>query len=97
MSDYAALTIHDDGEVTLTCPVCGDGYSHIDEVFSRLGSDQYEGGICGGTQVKGVTKERRSALVIAVDGECGHHWNIVIQQHKGVNFVEIEITEKAGD
>jgi hypothetical protein len=41
--------------------------------------------------VKGVGKERRSALVIAVDGECGHHWNVIIQQHKGVNFLEIEI------
>lgn len=91
MGNWPAITTHDDGETTLTCPLCGYGYSHIREVFTRMGSDQYEAGIYAETKVKAITTgERRSALVIAIDGECGHRWNLIIQQHKGINFVEVE-------
>jgi hypothetical protein len=80
---------------TLLCPVCGLDYSHIREVFTRLGSDRHEAQVYVGTQVKEFTEERRSALVIALDGECGHRWNLTIQQHKGNNFVDIEIEVEA--
>jgi hypothetical protein len=35
--------------------------------------------------------ERRAALVIVLDGECGHAWELVIQQHKGNNYVETRV------
>ena len=93
----AALTgVFYAGKINLTCPVCRHDYSHIREVFSRLGSDEYEGGIYPGTPIKGVTAYRRSALVIALDGECGHRWNLIIQQHKGVNIVELETEQSTG-
>jgi hypothetical protein len=42
-----------------------------------------------GTRVLGVTAERRSALTIVFDGECGHAWELRIQQHKGINLVTV--------
>jgi hypothetical protein len=80
------------GHISLICPICASDYSHIREVFTRLGSDQHEAAVYRGTQIKSLIPgdERRSALVIAFDGECGHRWNLIIQQHKGVNILEIE-------
>jgi hypothetical protein len=37
-----------------------------------------------------VTGARRSALMIEFSYEQGHHFNLVIQQHKGMNYVGIE-------
>jgi hypothetical protein len=28
--------------------------------------------------------------VTVFDGECGHRWEFVIQQHKGVNLLAVE-------
>jgi hypothetical protein len=33
---------------------------------------------------------RRSALVIVIDGECGHSWKLVLQQHKGITIIGVE-------
>jgi hypothetical protein len=40
-----------------------------------------------GVQVRGFTANRRGALVVVVAGECGHTWEIGLQQHKGATFV----------
>lgn len=74
------------GDELLLCPVCGYDYSHIRDVFTAFGSDEYEAGIYGTTEPKETTDYRRSALVIVFDGECGHTWRIVFQQHKGKHF-----------
>jgi hypothetical protein len=71
------------------CPRCGFEYSHIQEVFTRLGHDPHEGGVAyAGTIAKGVVAgERRDCLVIKFKGECGHFFEWQIQQNKGNNHV----------
>lgn len=76
-------------EWSVACPTCGHDYSHIREAGTILGSDEYEARIYPNTRVVGTTPERRSALVIVFDGECGHSWEFRIQQHKGVNLVYV--------
>ncbi len=71
-------------ETTVACPICGYTYTHVKEVFTRKGGD--EGGVYPGTQVKGESGERRSALVIQFECEVHHEFEFVIQQHKGENF-----------
>lgn len=80
----------DPTEGTLLCPNCGHNFSHISKVFTRLGSDPLEASVYEGTAVNGSTRSRRSALVIEIDGECGHSWRWIVQQHKGQNFLELE-------
>jgi adenine-specific DNA methylase len=79
------------GEWNVCCPVCGFGYSHIKEVYTLRGSDEHEAGEAyRGTEIGGTTAERRNALAIVFEGECGHEWRLVIQQHKGVNLVKTQ-------
>jgi len=80
----------DTRSVTVTCPECGSDYSHVADVFTRLGSDPYEARAYRGTKVLGAVDERRSCLVIVFEGECGHTFELRIQQHKGNNFVTAE-------
>jgi hypothetical protein len=75
-------------EWAVACPTCAGDYSHIREAGTLLGGD--EGGVYRGTHVLGVTPSRRSALSIVFDGECGHSWELRIQQHKGVNLVQVQ-------
>lgn len=77
----------------LRCPFCGFDFSHVRGAHTRLGSDEVEADIYEGTVAKGTTKERRSALVIVIDGECGHSWEIVLQQDKGITLVQVERCE----
>lgn len=73
----------------LTCPICGFYYSHIRDVFTRLGQDPHEATVYPGTRPIGlVPDERRSALIVCLDGECGHQWELQIQQHKGINLLQ---------
>lgn len=88
------------GVESMCCPFCGEDYSHIRYAHTLLGSDDCEARIYPGTVQGGETKSRRSALAIGFDGECEHSWEVVIQQHKGVNFVlveEIEQIERGSD
>jgi hypothetical protein len=71
----------------ITCPICGDDYSHVREAGTLLGGD--EGHIYPGTQLLGLSSERRSALSVVIDGECGHSWELRIQQHKGLSLLQI--------
>jgi len=61
----------------LTCPVCGDGYSHIsyDEI-QVMDSDHYN-----------AWNGRGPCTVIPIEGECSHGWDICIGYHKGENFI----------
>jgi hypothetical protein len=77
-------------EANIRCPACDFDYSHIREVFTRCGNDPHEGGgAYPGTVARGDVDlhERRDALVVVFDGECGHQWEFIIQQHKGVNML----------
>lgn len=71
----------------IACPLCGFEYTHIREVFSRLGGDESGGGYPGTAISSYGSGSRRDALVIVFDGECGHAWELVIRQHKGSNYL----------
>lgn len=76
-------------EDNIVCPVCGGEYSHINEVYTKLGNDEFEATVYKGSQAKKIAKhERRSGLAIIIDGECGHQWELCIQQHKGINILQ---------
>ena len=79
----------DDEPTSILCPVCGSDYNHIRCAYTRLGSDPVEAGVYDGTQARGKTMERRSALVVVFDGECNHSWEWEIQQHKGNNWLTV--------
>lgn len=83
----------DVGDLILVCPTCTEYCSHIRCVYTRIGPEtatwQDSRDAYAGTEAR-VDPEfryRRPGLVIVVDGECGHSWEVVIQQHKGVNSV----------
>lgn len=82
-------------EWAVACPVCGSDYSHIREAGTLLGVDPHEGQVYAGTHVVGVTSERRSALCVTFDGECGHAWAVCIQQHKGINGISVQAVPAA--
>jgi len=77
--------------INLTCPICGFDYSHIQNVFTLMGEDEHEAEVFPGTRIGGKTDDYRSALAIEIEGECCHTWRLVIQQYKGVNYLDIEI------
>jgi C4-type Zn-finger protein len=79
---------------THVCPVCGDKFSHVQAVYTLLGSDESEGLYRGSHLVARETPYRRDAIAIRVHGEtCGHRWDVVFQQHKGETFVRYDILE----
>jgi hypothetical protein len=76
-------------EANVVCPNCGFDYTHVRHVGTLMGGDEgvmaYEG-----TVTTGVTGNRRSAVEIVFSCEnCPKLFALVIQQHKGNNFVEI--------
>jgi hypothetical protein len=93
MADVCAF---DNAGWVLICPVCSYEYSHIRSAYTALGQDPVEGGAAyAGTEARGVTPFRRDCLVITVDGECEHVWEIRIQQHKGISYVSTRVKEQA--
>jgi hypothetical protein len=77
----------------LECPICGFNCSHIQRVYTRMGADAGEAEVYAGTGAKGRSGWRRSALVVEFEGECGHNFAMVIQQHKGENYIIMERIE----
>jgi hypothetical protein len=79
-----------DKDGILVCPLCGFDYNHIKRVGTELDPEGDETVIYAGTSLvfERTTGERRSAVRIDLDGECGHSWSLILQQHKG--RIEIE-------
>ena len=74
---------------TLHCPVCDFEYTHIEEVFTRLpgGSAPDSAEAYPGTIAKDVDRRwRRPGVVLVFNCESSHRFELVIQQHKGMNF-----------
>ena len=88
MKPVSAMTIASSlWDQVINCPTCGLDYTRIEEAHAQIGSDPSEWAPPSGVHVRGKTENRRSALVIQVNGECDHKWVIVFQQHKGQTFV----------
>lgn len=80
--------------VNIKCPYCDGNYTHIRHVGTLVGHDKLEAvSSYDGTFTTGATPSRRSALEVVFDcEECpGRPFSIVIQQHKGINYVQIHI------
>lgn len=58
-----------DSNNELLCPVCGFGHNHIGRVSIDAGGRDHRPEI--------------TELVIEIEGECGHRWQLIIEQHKG--------------
>jgi hypothetical protein len=79
----------------LSCPICGMNDAHVVSAYGRTGVDKAESGKGYlGVETRGRTNDRRDALSIGVEGECGHNFNIVFQQHKGTEFLYVEVLKK---
>jgi hypothetical protein len=78
------------GETTVHCPNSNGDYTHVCHVGTLLGTDPHEAGIYSGTAPTGSTPFRRSAVEIVFMCEtCPERFALVIQQHKGNNFVQL--------
>jgi len=89
---------HTRGIVVLSCPVCGFEFSYVNAVYTLLGGDESSGLYRGSHLVARETPYRRDGLAVRVDGECGHRWDFVFQQHKGQTFIRIDVlaSDKSG-
>jgi hypothetical protein len=79
---------------TLCCPTCAHEYSHVQAVYTLIGEDESRGMYRGSHLVARQTPYRRDALAVRVQGECGHIWDFVFQQHKGQTFIRIDVLKK---
>lgn len=80
-------------QLSLRCPVCGFFCSHVQAVYTLLGGDESRGLYRGSYLVARETLYRRDALAVRVDGECGHRWDFVFQQHEGQTFIRVDVLE----
>lgn len=65
----------------LQCPLCRDTYQHTDTPQTIAGNDNYAAGWEG----------RGDLLMIPIEGECGHLWEICFGFHKGETFVFVRV------
>ncbi len=74
----------------LVCPTCGFEYQKHGTVreFVRPKEDGPSEEVSNGRTVptEDNPSPRRGAVVVDVEGECGHHWQLQIIQHKGQTF-----------
>lgn len=79
------------GEINVVCPNCGSHYTQVENAGTLIGSDPHEATVAyEGTAPTGTTPERRSAVEVVFNCEgCPQLFRLVIQQHKGINNIEI--------
>jgi hypothetical protein len=73
----------------LRCPVCRDTYQHVQRPQVLDGNDNYEAGWSG----------RGDLIIVPVEGECMHRWQLCLGFHKGETFcfVRVSYEQKAAD
>ena len=70
----SSATYWDPEQVTvIRCPQCGSEYQHFRHPILADGQDNYKAGWSG----------RGDLLIIPIEGECGHMWEICLGFHKG--------------
>jgi hypothetical protein len=71
----------------LPCPTCGMRYGHVRRVATEIdprGDENGDGRYSGTTETIAYHNgSRRPAVRIDIEGECGHDWTLLVQQHKG--------------
>jgi len=87
-------TLFRDGDPILCCPICGFEFTHVQAVYTLLGGDESEGLYRGSYLVARETPYRRDALAVRISGECGHRWDLVLQQHEGNTLIRVDVLEK---
>jgi len=84
-----AFNLQDELWPHVQCPVCGDYYTHVHQVYAlesvgEYADPGYQGAELYGIPVGGIAEGwRRGAVVIELDCESGHAFSIQLQQHKG--------------
>jgi len=68
----------------LRCPVCGFWPGHMREVEKIDGKDSWQAGWSG----------RGDLVVIRIDGECGHSWELCLGEHKGAIQIFARIDDR---
>ncbi len=69
--------------VRLECPICQDTYQHAGAYQRVPGRDNYEAGWGGSGDL----------LVVPVQGECGHRWELCFGSHKGETLCFVRVQE----
>ncbi|HKP51605.1 MAG TPA: hypothetical protein VJ183_03030 [Chloroflexia bacterium] len=72
----------DSSLLDLHCPVCGHEYNHPLDPIRIDGEDSYKAGWPG----------RGDLLLIPVEGECGHLWELCIGFHKGQTAIFVRVS-----
>jgi hypothetical protein len=67
----------------LTCPECGDTYSHMEPPYLKDSEDNYNANWGG----------RGDLAVVPVWGECGSKWEVCIGFHKGESAIFARLKE----
>ena len=99
---HPVFKVYDDGNVLIQCPLCGGDYTHMVDSGWLQGSDEVEADAPPNGEIIGFTVHRRHAHAVCFECEmCQKSFSIVIQQHKGQNFVEpghdTRINEKSNE
>ena len=75
------------------CPKCDHNYTHIVRAGTLMPiPERADDDVMPypGTDVIGITGGRRAALAVVMRcEECEHTFAVVVQQHKGENYVEV--------
>ena len=86
-----------DGRWLLACPLCGCRWTHLQKAYALEGSDPFDGGCefgeLYGVPVGGISEYRRGALVVEFWAECGHSFEVELQQHRGETFLTPRMLE----
>lgn len=62
----------------INCPICRQEYTHFQSPIVKDNGDYLNG-----------WNGRGDLIVIPVEGECGHNWELCFGQHKGMTFAFI--------
>ena len=74
-----------DGELILGCPLCDFEYNHVEGVKTQKGNDNYD------TDYGDIF--RGDAIIIKMECEEGHKYNIIFGEHKGYVYMFAEPTK----
>lgn len=98
---------HYHGIESLTCPLCGEDYTHVIgvEVFSRIEDSKFgvhvsvknccsTASVSVDTDISQNTSERRGSVHLLIGCEhCGDVSRVAFSQHKGITLVNVRVDD----